>query len=222
MKIEQSLLDRFIEVRTPELTAEQVTQFFDGITLNDVTVSWVNYDGANNRLFRGTIMSPSRKWRATRVSWTNTLIDRLVKPEFVGTQTLEEFLAAPEPGKMFIDPGTNSGNFGHILIPTLAGQTYDEAATLGMLTALTGYDFSDVGTLKNDQGGDSHTIEMFPNPTAEDSVLPNISLVGRAELAVRIIGPVVTGIVVFVNDGFHNFTQDVDIGTVPGALPAST
>lgn len=222
MKIEQSLLDRFIEVRTPELTAEQVTQFFDGITLNDVTVSWVNYDGANNRLFRGTIMSPSRKWRATRVSWTNTLIDRLVKPEFVGTQTLEEFLASPEPGKMFVNPGNNNGNFGHILIPIVAGQTFDETAVLSMLSALTGYDFSDVGTLKDDQGKKAHTIEMINNPTVDESVLPDISLVGRADLAVRLVGPVVAGIVLFTNDGFHNFAQDVDIGTVPGALPAST
>lgn len=222
MKIEQSLLDRFIEVRSSELTAEQVTQFFDGITLNDVVVSSVNYDGTNNRLFRGTFQCSARKWRAQRVSWNNTLLDKLIKPEFVGTQTLAEFLAAPEAGKMFVNPGDNNGNFGHILIPVVSGQTMDESTVLNMLSALTGYDFSDVGTLKNDQGQKAHTVEMIPNPTVDESVLPDISLIGRADLAVRLVGPVVAGIVLFVNDGYHNFTQDVDIGTLPGALPASS
>lgn len=221
MKIEQSLLDRFIEVRSPELTAEQVTQFFDGLTLNDITLTPVQYDGTNYRLYRGVMVCESRKWRALRISWTNTSFVNLVKPEFKYEFTLPEFLAEQAAGKLFVVPSDNRGNAGHLIIPHVSGQTYDNATIMATLGMVTGYDFSDVGTLKKDTGEPAHLVEIINNPTADDSVLPDIVLLGRAEIAVRISGPVVEGIVLFINDGYYSFAQDVDIGTLPPELPAS-
>lgn len=221
MKIEQSLLDRFIAVRSSELTPEQITEYFDGLTLTDIELTAVKWDGNNQRSVRAVMVCKSRKWRAIRVSWTNTAIASMIKPEFLDERSLAEFLEDTGSGKLHVIPADNLGQAGHILIPTLTGQTYDEAGVLALLGMVTGYDFTDMGTLQDDQGKRCHTVETFVNPAVDAGVLPDISLVGRTDYAFRITGPIAEGIVLFVNDGYHQFQSDVDIGTLPGELPAS-
>lgn len=220
MKIEQSLLDRFIAVRSPELTSEQVSAFFEGITLADVTIDSVQYDGSNNRLYRGHFVCKSKKWRAYRTTWTNTQLVTLLKDSFKFTGTLAEYLEQNPPGKFFVDPGNSQGNLGTLLLPYTDGQTHDEAFLWSMLGAVTGYDFTDMGTVLTTEGKKAHTIERFEPPTVDDSMLFDISLNDRAVVGFRITGPVIEGIVLFTNDGVFNLAQDVDIGTVPGELPA--
>lgn len=221
MKIEQSLLDRFIAVRSSELTAEQITQYFDGLTLEDLQLTAIKWDGNNNRSVRGVIVCKSRKWRAIRVGWTNTAMASMVKPDFLDDRTLAEFLAEFVPGKLHVIPSDDRGQMGHICIPSTAGQSYDQETLMSLLNALTGYDFTDMGTLKDEYGKPCHVIETFPNPTTEDSVIPDISMVGRVDYAYRISGPVAEGIVLFVNDGYHQFQDDVHIGVLPGELPTT-
>lgn len=222
MKIEQSLLDRFIAVRSSELTSEQVTQYFDGLTLDDIILTPVKWDGNNNRSVRGVMVCKSRKWRAIRVAWTNTAMAAMIKPDFLDDRTLEEFLTGEVvPGKLHVIPSDNRGQPGYILIPSTAGQTNDEATLMSLLNLLTGYDFSDMGTLKDEFGKPCHVIESFPNPVPEDGVVPDISMSGRIDQAYRISGPVAEGVVLFVNDGYHQFQDDVDIGVLPGELPAT-
>ncbi|ASU03519.1 hypothetical protein RISINGSUN_151 [Erwinia phage vB_EamM_RisingSun] len=221
MKIEQSLLDRFIAVRSSELTAEQITQYFDGLTLEDLQLTAIKWDGNNNRAVRGVMVCKSRKWRAIRVAWTNTAMSSMIKPDFLDDRTLAEFLTEVVPGKLHVIPSDNRGQMGHICIPSAAGQSYDQETLMSLLGALTGYDFTDMGTLKDEYGKPCHVIETFPNPTIEDSVIPDISMNGRVDYAYRISGPIAEGIVLFVNDGYHQFQNDVDIGVLPGELPTT-
>lgn len=200
-KVEQALLDRFVAVHSPNLTASQVTQFFNGITLGDITVDYAILDPQSLDR-RGTFTSDSRKWTARDQTWVGSLVSEIINPNAVWAGSLTDFLANLQSGMVYVDP-----NKGIVIFPVTAINSYDMASIKTLMTAYALFDFDDVGTVPDlikttfIPDTDYPTLSQFPEVT------------DRLEQMVRFEGGLLVGDLYFVNDGKYQLPA-ADLGKI--------
>ena len=188
-KVEQALLDRFIAVHSPNLTASQVDQFFTGISLADVTVDYAILDSKSLDR-RGTFTSDARKWTARDQTWVGSLVSEIINPNAVWVGSLTDYLADLSSGKVYVDP-----NKGIVIFPATVINSYDMASIKTLMTAYALFDFSDVGTIPN----------LIKTTFIPDTDFPTLSqypeVTDRLEAMVHFEGGLLVGDLYFVNDG---------------------
>ena len=211
--IEQSLLDRIVEKHSPELTEAQVTKYFDGITLADLTMDTM----ASTDLlsFSANFTSTSRMFKILEDTWTSSDLTELVDQSLVSVASREEWLANPNDGTIFVIAPTADTN-GIVLCPTDgASAGWDDWASVipFMNTITEGVDFTDVGTLDG-----LHTTVVSTDVDVIAGIVTDDSLKDLVKGIISIQGGICGGYVYFVEASVHTF-QATDLGKLPIEAP---
>lgn len=197
--IEQSLVLAFVAAHTPLVSAEIAEKHLKDLTASELTVVVTDKDDATVECI-GTILNSGRQWRAREQTWTGSHLHRLIPPDRLYTKTWDEFLNESNTDQVYVDTASNSIYIPHHT-PTL---TNDDAVSL--LSLLTGYDFTDLGTIP-----DLHTSSFL---TKDQITTPPAAVQGRLEGIWSVTGGILNGTAYFISDAYHDFA-DTDLGTLP-------
>lgn len=208
--IERTLVNALIEVHTPLVTTEQAEKFFKDLVTSELTVEPTAVD-FDNMAFTGDITCKSRRFKASKQRWGGSNVSEIILDSLKYTKTLEDFLNEADNALVYIDPDTDA-----IYVPHTSETPLTETEVLDLMSFATGFDFTDLKTFKPE-------VHFTSFMSKEQITTPPANLAGRIEGIWTLSGVVLKApAVYFINDGFFEFSPDVDLGVVPGPIDTAS